>query len=193
MVLDDRRGLAYAWYFPTGTGRANVGYGHELADSESVTRDGLLARLHQLLPGVDPDPDSLRAHRLPLTSGRHPVARGRILLAGDAASLVNPISGEGIYYAIVSGLAAGTAAVTDPRQAATRYTAALRRRFARHHRHVALLEALTRSGAVLEAGMRAASERQQVFEDLYALGLADGLLTPRLIAGMIGELVRVPR
>jgi flavin-dependent dehydrogenase len=188
MVLDDRKGLAYAWYFPTRTGPANVGYGHLLTDDQPVTRHSLLTRMHQLLPWAELDPSALRAHRLPLSSAWQPAARGRILLVGDAASLVNPISGEGIYYAIASGLAAGAASVTTPQHAATRYTTALRHQFGRHQRHVALLAAMIRSPAVLEAGVRAAKLRQRVFEDIYALGLVDGPLTPQLVAGIIAEL-----
>ena len=35
---------------------------------------------------------------------------GPLLLAGDAAGLVNPMTGEGIYYAVATGIAAGRAA-----------------------------------------------------------------------------------
>ena len=34
-----------------------------------------------------------------------------MLLAGDAASLINPLTGEGIFYAVLSGALAGAAAV----------------------------------------------------------------------------------
>ena len=39
-------------------------------------------------------------------SFRRPVARGNILLVGDAAGFVDPFSGEGIYWAINSGITA---------------------------------------------------------------------------------------
>jgi geranylgeranyl reductase family protein len=39
----------------------------------------------------------------------------RVLLTGDAAGLINPISGEGIYYAICSGKLAGMTAVESIR------------------------------------------------------------------------------
>ena len=35
------------------------------------------------------------------------MARGRLLLAGDAAGFVDPFTGEGIYYALASGRMAG--------------------------------------------------------------------------------------
>lgn len=42
-------------------------------------------------------------HPIPLTDGGTPLWRGRILLAGDAAGLVDPLSGEGVLHAITSG------------------------------------------------------------------------------------------
>src|SRR5829696_246664 len=75
---------AYVWSFPTGTGVANVGYGL-LRSRFSGGRAELHRRLHDLLPGATPDPDSLRAHHLPFSSFRPPPGRGRVLLAGDAA------------------------------------------------------------------------------------------------------------
>jgi flavin-dependent dehydrogenase len=44
-----------------------------------------------------------RGYRLPLRRERSPVVRGRAMLAGDAAALVDPLSGEGIWAAFVSG------------------------------------------------------------------------------------------
>ena len=85
---------AYAWSFPLGDGRANVGYG-ELLTGRAPTRAAMLDRMRELLPGLDPAPTRLRAHRLPLSPGRPAVADGRVLLAGDALSLINPLSGEG--------------------------------------------------------------------------------------------------
>ena len=106
---------AYAWSFPLGDGRANVGYG-ELV-SGGATRAALVEGLHRLLPGVTPE--GLRAHRLPLSTERPRQPDGRVLLAGDAASLINPLTGEGIFYAVLSGALAGAAAhLTDDAGAA---------------------------------------------------------------------------
>ena len=83
---------------------------------EEVSRAHLLNRLVTLLPDVDRDTiGQLRAHHLPLSSWRPVAGQGRLLLAGDALSLVNPFTGEGIFYAVVSGTLAGTAAAAGPR------------------------------------------------------------------------------
>ncbi len=189
MVLDRRPGLAYAWRFPSTAGPANAGYGHLLGRTEHASRALLLDKVRQLLPALDLDPQTVRAHRLPLSTSRSPVARGNVLLVGDAAGLVNPLSGEGIYYAIMSGLAAGHAA-TDPGRAAQHYRAALRSRFRRHHAHVSAMDRLIRWEPILEAGLRAARAHQSAFDDVAALGLAGGSITPRLAMRMSLALVR---
>ena len=51
-----------------------------------VRRTRLLQRLGELLPGVEPAPETLRAHRLPLSSSRPKVVDGPVILAGDALS-----------------------------------------------------------------------------------------------------------
>lgn len=190
VVLDKGHGLAYAWRFPTTSGPANVGYGYRLAPGESTDRRRLLATLQRLLPAVDPDPRTLYAHRLPLSTSRQLAARGQLLLAGDAASLVNPVSGEGIYYAIRSGLEAGRAAVHDPARAAARYRTALRRQFRVHHAHAEIMSLLIRWDAVLDAGLRAAQRNQQAFDDLAMLSLGTGVITPGLAARMGAQLIR---
>lgn len=190
IVLNHHSGMAYAWRFPTTSGPANVGYGHLLRPGESANRRLLLSTMHALLPGLDVDPHTVRAHRLPLSSSRPVTARGRIVLAGDAASLVNPVSGEGISYAISSGLAAGAAAVLEPNRVAAQYRTALRRRFARHHRHVTLLAGLTGWRAVVDAALSAAAGSQRVFDDIAELSLAEGVITPRLAANLVLSLGR---
>jgi geranylgeranyl reductase family protein len=189
MVLDNRPGLAYAWRFPTTHGRANAGYGHLLQPGEPVNRASLVSTVTRLLPEVRLDPDTVRAHRLPLSTSRQRPDHGRILLAGDAAAMVNPISGEGIYYAISSGLAAGASAVAEPDRAAARYHETLRQRFGRHHRHVAVMARLSGSATVLEAALRAAGRHQRVFDDIAALGLAEGTVTAAVVFGLTAQLL----
>src|SRR5438105_15898112 len=53
----------------------------------------------------------LRGHHLPVRRHGAPLSRGRVALIGDAAGLIDPLSGEGIYAAIYSGHAAAGAAL----------------------------------------------------------------------------------
>jgi len=177
LVTTEQRWPAYAWSFPLGDGRANVGYG-ELV-SGGTTRAGLVEGLHRLLPGVEPQ--NLRAHRLPLSTGRPRLPDGRVLLAGDAASLINPLTGEGIFYAVLSGALAGRAAVHGA-AAGRAHRHAMRRRLGRHFRHSSTASWASRWPVVMDAAFRAAAADQRVFDDVVGLGLADGLLTPRTLA-----------
>jgi flavin-dependent dehydrogenase len=176
ILTTEQRWPAYAWSFPLGDGRANVGYG-ELV-SGGVNRAGLLAGLVRLLPGVEPD--QLRAHRLPLSTGRPRQPDGRVLLAGDAASLINPLTGEGIFYAVLSGALAGVAAVGGG-DAGAAYRRALRTRLGRHLVHSSTASWASRWPRGMDAVFRAAADDQRVFDDVVRLGLADGRLTARTL------------
>jgi menaquinone-9 beta-reductase len=180
---------AYVWSFPTGTGVANVGYGL-LRSRFHADRAELRRRLRDLLPEAEPDQDSLRAHHLPFSSFRPPPGRGQVLLAGDAASLVNPLSGEGIYYALASGRLAARAALTAPREPAAAYRRLLARALGRHLRHSAVLARAIHLPALAEAGLGAAAASPALFETLVELGLGQARITPRLLAALPGGLVR---
>ncbi|MDG4817331.1 geranylgeranyl reductase family protein [Micromonospora sp. WMMD956] len=185
IVTSGPRWPAYAWSFPIGDGRANVGYG-EVLRGEPLTRAHLLDRLAALLPGTDPATvTGLRAHHLPLSTHRPPPGRGRLLLAGDALSLINPFTGEGIFYALLSGALAGAAAAGDPAHAAAGYAAALRRRLGVHLRHSSAAAWLARRRWVVDAAVRAARRDERVFGTVVELGLGDGRLDARTLA-MIG-------
>jgi geranylgeranyl reductase family protein len=179
---------AYAWNFPIGDGRANVGYG-EVLRGTPLSRERLLDSLAALLPHVDTrSATALRAHHLPLSTHRPIPGRGRLLLAGDAYSLINPFTGEGIFYAVLSGSMAGTAAARDGRGAAGIYGNALRKRLGRHLRHSWTTARLTRSARIVDATMRASAADQRVFDSIVELGLGDGLLTGRTLGAIFRNL-----
>jgi flavin-dependent dehydrogenase len=181
ITMTGKRWPAYAWSFPVGDGRANVGYGEVLTE-QPLSRREMLAALHELIPGLQP-PERLRGHRLPLSSGRPDVPDGRVLLAGDAQSLVNPLTGEGIYYAVVSGALAGRAAASGDR-AGSAYRALLGARLGWHLRSASVVHTLGRWPGLVDVGMRSAARHRGAFDDLVRFGLADGGLTPRMLAGL---------
>lgn len=182
-------GLCYAWAFPTADGRSNVGYGISAKGIEKVTggRAHLVSRLRALLPEFDLRGVDLHGHTLPLTVFRPRPAVGRVLLTGDAASLINPFTGEGIFSAIASGVLAGTAAMTDAATAGKRYTAALSKRFGSQHRQFRLLYPLVESRTVLDAVIRACQRDTRTFDRLLEVGLGDARFAlsdiPRLVSG----------
>ncbi len=96
----------YGWVFPKGD-HANFGVGGRGNEGPRL-RDHLarLAHAYGLDPGAIRD---TRGHRLPMRRLGAPVSRGRVLLVGDAAGLVDPLSGDGIYEAFVSARLAAEA------------------------------------------------------------------------------------
>ncbi len=181
---------AYAWNFPIGDGRANVGYG-EVLRGKTLSRQYMLDRITRLLPDIDLGAASgVRAHHLPLSTHRPIPGRGRLLLAGDAYSLVNPFTGEGIFYAVASGSLAGTVAARALRGAARIYRAALSQRLGRHLRHSRFAARLTSSARVVDATIRAAGRDQRVFDSIVELGLGDGLLPLRTLRHIAANLGR---
>jgi geranylgeranyl reductase family protein len=194
IAYDAARQPAYAWAFDIGDGRSNVGYGVLPGRRrEQLTRAELLGRLDALLPGAGDGATAWKGAPLPLSSGRWRSGAGPVLLTGDAAGLVNPMTGEGIYYAVATGLAAGRAAARavragEPESSGARYAATMRPLLSRHLRDVAVAARLSRYGSVVDAGLRASAADQRVFDDLVELGLARGRLTAPMLRGLVREL-----
>ncbi len=98
----------YGWVFPKGD-HVNVGVGGWASEGPRLREH--LARLcaeH----GMDAAAlEGLRGHRLPLRRPGSPLAQGRVALVGDAAGLVDPLSGDGMYEAFLSSRLASEHAV----------------------------------------------------------------------------------
>ena len=190
IVYGDRRQPAYAWAFDRGDGLANVGYG-ELVNTGNhpPTRALMLAELERLIPGAAAHGGQWRGHHLPLSGFGWRQCDGPVLLAGDAAGLVNPMTGEGIYYAVATGISAGRAASQAiaagvPASAGARHHRAVRRLLGRHLRHTWAASRLSAHAVVVAAGIRAADRSPAVFDDLVELGLGRGTITPRALVGL---------
>ena len=98
----DLGGLAggYGWVFPKAE-HLNLGVG--AWKYAGFTLRPKLAELSRRY-GFDPAKlENLRGHHLPVRIPGSPIARGPVALAGDAAGLIDPLSGEGIHMAFASG------------------------------------------------------------------------------------------
>ncbi|GAA4744593.1 geranylgeranyl reductase family protein [Amnibacterium soli] len=106
--LDWGRGPGtYGWVFPKGD-RLTVGVIQRKGEG-AATRDYLARLLDGLgLAGRERLHDS--GHLTRWREAGSPVRRGAVLVAGDAAGLLEPWTREGISYALRSGVAAGEAA-----------------------------------------------------------------------------------
>jgi menaquinone-9 beta-reductase len=135
----------YAWSFPLGDGRANVGFG--VARGGSISTQAmkqlwpeLLARPHvREVLGTNAVPEAPhKAWPIPARIGSLPLSRGRALFVGDAAGATDLLTGEGIGQALLTGMLAAHAILTTSGAAATvtaeRYERAVRRHLLADHR-----------------------------------------------------------
>ncbi|MGH2628335.1 MAG: geranylgeranyl reductase family protein [Anaerolineales bacterium] len=136
----------YGWVFPIGDGTANVGAG-TLGSSTAFDRlgrnsrrlfdgfVGLPSMRAELASGRPVGP--VKSYPLRMDFARSPTFAPRLLLAGEACGLVNPLTGEGIDYALESGQIAAEFLAEiledgEPRPTAWReYDRRLRRRYQR--------------------------------------------------------------
>jgi flavin-dependent dehydrogenase len=89
----------YGWIFPKGD-HVNVGVGGWEAEGPR-----LRSHLAGLVEGYGLDGESLenvRGYRLPLRGAGDGLTNGRGLVVGDAAGLVDPLTGDGMYEAFLS-------------------------------------------------------------------------------------------
>ena len=112
----------YGWIFPTSPTSANIGCGvfaQSGADTDSATRPMLQSRRLEQLLATHPmltrmlanatRSGAMRAYPLRTDFRREFAGRGRVLVIGEAAGLVNPVTGEGIDYALESAEFAASA------------------------------------------------------------------------------------
>ena len=140
------RGAGYGWVFYLGDGRANVGAGVSTRSIASTGRnlknffDRFLEepRIADWLRNAEPEGPAKSWSLKMGMWGAKPSGQG-VMAVGDAASLIHPISGEGVGYAIESGrLAAAWAHEAHGRKdfsasTLSGYARQLRRQRAREH------------------------------------------------------------
>jgi geranylgeranyl diphosphate/geranylgeranyl-bacteriochlorophyllide a reductase len=119
----------YGWVFPHGD-KASVGMGTEAPDVDLKRATADLRAMSGLA-----DCETIRREGAPIPL--KPLDRwdnGRdVVLAGDAAGVVAPSSGEGIYYAMAGGRAAATAAQAFLRSGKAADLKQARKLFLREH------------------------------------------------------------
>ncbi|MBI3362268.1 MAG: geranylgeranyl reductase family protein [Chloroflexi bacterium] len=95
----------YLWIFPKAD-HLSVGIAalHPKHGELQATLRRVMARY-----GISLENIPLRGHPIPIYTRREPISSARVLLAGDAAGLADPFSGEGIRLAITSGRLAAEA------------------------------------------------------------------------------------
>ncbi len=89
----------YGWVFPKGD-HVNIGVG--AWEREGPRLRDHLRRVCEAHGVADDQLVSVRGHRLPLRRSATRVVGERSLLVGDAAGLIDPVSGDGMYECFVS-------------------------------------------------------------------------------------------
>jgi geranylgeranyl reductase family protein len=108
----------YAWIFPKGD-HLNVGL-YSLSSAASLTRSRLLSYVKKRL-GSEEVLHGVTGQYLGIGAGESPAEyvqpdlRDRVFLVGDAGGFADPLTGEGIYGALVSGQAAAKAILAELR------------------------------------------------------------------------------
>lgn len=172
---------AYGWVFPEGNGRANIGVGIPitLLDRDDRSLQDLFSDYVKSLKnrGFEVgELENVKSHQLPHAGGMTRFTSGRVALAGDAASMINPVSGEGIFYGMAAGamladaLATVNLADTQAVVGALRsYESAFRRRFSLHLISCQLAHVFLRSRVWARMVIKAASRNQKVMTDAALL------------------------
>ncbi len=139
----------YAWSFPLPEGGANVGFGIQRG-AKIATKEmkalwpELLARPHiaeVLGPDAVPE-DRHQAWPIPARTGELPLTAGRVLWVGDAAAVTDPMTGEGIGQALLTGQLAARAILagrTEPGAVRAAYEGAVNAELLPDHKMSMLL------------------------------------------------------
>ncbi len=171
----------YAWSFPLPGRRCNVGFGiqrggrYEVGEMKQLWPE-ILDRPH-VRDFLGPDARAEASHRawpIPARVGRISLTGPSTMFVGDAAAATDPMTGEGIGQALVTGrLAAATIAHSAGAEAAEEYDRQVRAELVADDRMARLLIALMRRrgaarGIIRLAGSTAWTRRhfaRWMFED----------------------------
>lgn len=109
----------YFWIFPLSNNEANVGFGM-LSKTISEQKIDLKKSMNQIINNIpeiaerfkNATPlEDVKGFGLPLGSKKYAISGNNFMLCGDAASLIDPFSGEGIETAMESGKFAAEQAI----------------------------------------------------------------------------------
>lgn len=174
--LDFERGLlpAYGWVFPVSSTRANIGVGVPVTLLKERRLD-LKALLGEYLESLSSHgikvsrPTDTLSHLLPHAGKLASMSHDRAVLIGDAASSINPLSGEGIFYGMVAGemlgRALGSTGSEDMNGTLRTFEKAFRKRFRAHFWSSWTSHRLMRSPSWAKAVIKAASMDESVMND----------------------------
>lgn len=166
----------YGWVFPTGNRQANIGLGtfgaRNVASSAVEEFIDLLEER-----GVIKAPqivNKLGSFPLRTDYPSQRVAGVNWLLVGEAAGLVNPVSGEGIDLALESGLIAGdvlSKSIRTGQPFAQQYHAQIQARYRTLFRSMNLMRMIVIRPAILKRLLRSMDRNEAYFHTFLAVAM----------------------
>lgn len=127
----------YAWIFPH-CGYISVGCG---ADPKHVSSKKLKENFHRWLNDRQIDISEGKYEAFPMDTDYNGIRFGNVFLIGDAAGLVSPFTGEGIYQALISGEETAKT-ILNPQYISDKMHAVVHK----HKRHRQLINLMIKSG-----------------------------------------------
>ena len=158
----------YAWSFPLTDNRVNIGFGilrggnYTVQDMKQLWPD-ILARPHiaAALGAEAVFDDRHTAWPIPARVTTATLGAGRVLLVGDAACVTDPLTGEGIGQALLSGVLAGRAVIEsgtrEPSVTQSIYRSSIKQHLFADHRMSAFLGYIMRSQLCARSALRLAN------------------------------------
>lgn len=188
---------SYGWIFPAEGGLINIGAGGPIP---ILRRRGIDLKTHIHLfadqmraKGIEiGELHDIRAHQLPHVAGLARLAHPRAVLLGDAASMINPVSGEGIAYAVTAACHLAEALPADLANAAAlqaalgRFERDFRRRHRAHFASLRISSSMLHSRMWATVLLNAAQRDPKALEDGVNLLFGFG----RIRAGTMARIAR---
>lgn len=192
---------SYGWVFPVGDGTVNIGVGLPIAQLRARGADlrKLLAefaeRLRERGVSIGEIKDE-RAHQLRALMEMPQLTYDRAALIGDAASMINPVSGEGIAYAMTAAQRLINALPADladgPALAAglTKFERGFRSDHRMHLLSVRLTMAMLRRATTAAVIVRALQADPRVLSGVFGMLFGDGRLNVTTALRIVRRAVR---
>jgi len=183
----------YAWAFPSKGNLLNIGIGVPLSvfKKEKMDIKNLLDEFVKTLKSRGVIVKNLRMEKsfmLPFASSRPKLAHNRVALIGDAGSMINPMSGEGIFY----GMEAGFLLANETHQlinesasmlntGITKYEKVFNKRFGKHFLSCSLARLVFQSPFMTKRLLNIASLDQHTIDFVVELLFDEANLTTKEI------------
>jgi len=178
----------YAWAFPSKDNLLNIGIGVPVSifKKDKLDINTLLDNFVSELEGRGVIVENIRKQKsylLPFASSRPKRDKGsNVALIGDASSMINPMSGEGIFYGMEAGylLAKNTHNIIDNEKISLgidKYEKEFTKRFRKHYLSCALARLILQSPFMTKRLLRVASNDQDTIDFVVELLFDEAYLT----------------